>query len=123
MLEPEPYVSRLRTLASHCESGELATELERIAEVLEEQHKKIKSQSTWLWLLGFAALGFASLSSLWSAGSSHGSLGRWACDPKMQHPLRMGGATHASCGWRWHRPRIQHTVRYTELAPDRFKDS
>jgi hypothetical protein len=61
MLEPEPYVSRLRTLASHCESSELATELERIADVLEEQHKKIKSQSTWLWLLGFAVLGFAPL--------------------------------------------------------------
>jgi hypothetical protein len=59
MLDPEPYVSRLRALASHCENSELATELERIADVLEAQHKKIKS--TWLWLLGFAVLGFAVL--------------------------------------------------------------
>jgi len=50
----------------------------------------------------------------------------WRFDPELQRWLcpdcvRARDASEAPQAWLGHR-NIQHTVRYTELAPDRFKD-
>jgi site-specific recombinase XerD len=60
-------------------------------------------------------------------------LGEWAGMPFAIHPHMLrhscgyelankGHGTRALQAWLGHR-NIQHTVRYTELAPDRFRDS
>jgi hypothetical protein len=44
-----------------------------------------------------------------------------AIDPVHEYKRSLGHDTRALQAWLGHR-NIQHTVRYTKLAPDRFKD-